>query len=392
MEATLQSIFTHSFPAYREKHSVPLHKQKAAQAIIDCRTAVRGGHVQYCPQGHVERIGYNSCKHRACPKCSALPTERWLEGQKARLLACDHYHVIFTLPHQLNALWWCNNRRMANLLFRCATETLLELLGDGTYLGALPGIIASLHTWGRNLSQHPHLHCLVTGGGWIGESWQAIPGSYLLPFEVVRKRFRGKYVDALRKAHQGGELQLPEGLSEQGLENLLNKLGRKVKGNVHIKQRYAHGSGVMSYLARYVKGGPIGNRHIVKASSGTVSFAYTDHRDHGPKARGLTPEPFIQRILWHIPESGQHTVRYYGLYGHAKKAQRAQCREPLGQPPEESPEFLDWQSYWERLGQAKANRCPPCGHPLVSGAPLPRQQSPPVRIIQHKAGLWTGLC
>jgi hypothetical protein len=384
MDATLQDIVTRHFPAYCETHRIPFHKRKAVQAIIDCRTAALGGHVQYCPQGHVEQVWYNSCKHRGCPQCAALPTERWLETQKARLLDCDHYHVIFTLPHQLNVLWWCNNRLMANLLFRCAVATLMELLQDKKYLGALPGIIASLHTWGRNLSQHPHLHCLVTGGGWIDGLWKAVTGGYLLPFEVVRKLFRGKYIAALRQAHREGDLQLPEGMSDQQLENLFNKLGRKVKWNVHIRERYAHGTGVMSYLSRYVKGGPIKNSQLRAAGEKAITFEYTDHRDHDIKPLSLTPAHFIQRLLWHIPEPGQHTIRYYGVYGHRKQELRSQCREQLGQPAEERPDFLDWQTYWERSGKATTGHCPKCGHRLLAGPPIPRQQSPPKPIMKGK--------
>ncbi len=389
MEATLQSIFEHHFPEYCRDHSVPLHKRKAAQAIIDCRTAAAGGHVQCCPHGHVERVWYNSCKNRSCPKCSALPTERWLEAQQARLLETDHYHVIFTLPHQLNALWWANNRLMAHLLFQCAVETLTELLGDEKYLGALPGIIACLHTWGRNLSQHPHLHCLVTGGGWIGGVWKAITNGYLLPFGVVRKLFRGKYLAALREAHRAGELQLPDGYSAERLESLLNRLGRKVKWNVHIRERYAHGRGVMTYLSRYVKSGPIDNQRLLAATEQQVIFSYTDHRDREYKSLRLTPEQFLQRLLWHIPEPGQHTLRYYGLYAHQKQAQRNQCREQLGQAPESKPEFLDWQSYWERLEREDPSVCPECGERLIPRCTIPRQQSPPPSLIKERPEWWT---
>lgn len=170
MEASVQDIFATHFDAYASDHPLPLHKHKAARAIIDCRTAAMGGHVVRCPHGHVEEIHYNSRKNRSCPQCSALPTERWLEKVTGQLLDCDHYHVIFTIPHQLIGLWWLNQRLMADILFATATATVRELLNDPKYLGALVGIIASLHTWGRNLSRHPHLHLLVTGGVGMAES------------------------------------------------------------------------------------------------------------------------------------------------------------------------------------------------------------------------------
>ena len=241
MEATLQNILQQRFKTYARQHPQPLHKHKTVQALMDCRTQVLGGHMQSCPQGHIDRIWYNSCKNRSCPKCSALPTERWLNSQKARLLDCDHYHVIFTLPHQLHALWWANNRIMTQLLFQAATSTLTELLNDKKYLGAKPGILASLHTWGRNLSRHPHLHCLVTGGGINhNNEWMPVKNGYLLPFRVVRSLFRGRFIAALRNAFRKGTLDLPTELNESTFHGLLNRLAKKTQWNVHIQERYAH--------------------------------------------------------------------------------------------------------------------------------------------------------
>jgi hypothetical protein len=162
---TLQTIFQDAFPAYEQTHPLPPHVRRAARAIMQCRTAILGGHVQACPDGHMARVWYNSCRHRACPQCAYLQTERWLAFQQARLLACDHYHVIFTLPHELNPLWLANVPVMTTLLLQAVRDTLGALLADPKYLGAQPGIIAALHTWSQTLVLHPHLHCLVTGGG-----------------------------------------------------------------------------------------------------------------------------------------------------------------------------------------------------------------------------------
>src|SRR2546422_994480 len=162
---TLQDIFCASYPDYERTHALPAHVRRAARAIIQCRTAALGGHVQACPDGHVSRVWYNSCRHRSCPQCAYLQTERWLALQQARLLACDHYHVIFTLPHDLNSLWLANVPVMTTLLCQAVRDMLCTLLADPKYLGAQPGIIAALHTWSQTLLLRPHLHCLVTGGG-----------------------------------------------------------------------------------------------------------------------------------------------------------------------------------------------------------------------------------
>jgi len=162
---TLQTIFQDAFPAYEQTHPLPAHVRKAARAIMQCRTSALGGHVQACPDGHVSRIWYNSCRHRSCPQCAYLQTERWLALQQARWLACDHSHVIFTLPHDLNPLWLANVPVMTTLLFQAVRDTLCTLLADPKYLGAQPGIMAALHTWSQTLVLHPHRHCVVTGGG-----------------------------------------------------------------------------------------------------------------------------------------------------------------------------------------------------------------------------------
>ncbi len=366
MKAALQKIFQQHFEPYAKAHPQPLHKHKAAHAIQDCHTAAMGGHIERCPEGHIERIHYNACHHRTCPQCGALATERWLDKQKARLLDCDHYHAIFTLPHYLIDLWWANPRLMADLLFHTATDTLKILLKDEQFLGAEVGIIPSLHTWGRTMPRHPHLHCLVTGGGWDGKGFKPVTGGYLLPFQVVRKLFRGKYVAGLRKALVEGQLSCPRGQTPQSLEKLFDRLARKVKWNVHIRERYPHGNGVMTYLARYIRGGPIKDQAIFSINDKQVMFGYTDHRDGKKKTFTLAPRQFVQRVLWHMPEPRQHRIRYYGLYhpDPQARAKRAKCREHLDQVPEQDPEPITPEEYLQRIGHPELLCCPICGRPL----------------------------
>jgi len=272
---TLQTIFQDAFPAYEQRHALPAHVRRAARAVMQCRTAALGGHVQACPDGHMARIWYNSCRHRACPQCAYLQTERWLACQQARLLACDHYHVIFTLPHDLNPLWLANVPVMSTLLFQAARETLFDLLAAPKYLGAQPGIIAALHTWSQTLLLHPHLHCLVTGGGLTpAGQWRAVRHGFLLPARVVMAVFRGKMVDAIRQTCTRGAFALPEAMRPQQLVNLLNRLGhpRQTKWNVRIMERYRHGAGVVTYLARYLRGGPIKNARLVAYDGARVTL------------------------------------------------------------------------------------------------------------------------
>lgn len=177
---TLQTILQLGYAAYERSHALPAHVRRAVGAMLACRTARLGGHIQACPEGHLERVWYHACRHRRCPPCAWLQIERGLATQKAGLLACDHSHVIFTMPHALNAVWLANVDVMTQLLFASVHATLCELLGDRTYLGARPGIIATLHTWSQTWLLHPHVHCLVTGGG-LSESghWMAVRHGFL---------------------------------------------------------------------------------------------------------------------------------------------------------------------------------------------------------------------
>jgi hypothetical protein len=236
----------------------------------------------------------------------------------------------------------------------------------------------SLHTWGRTLSLHPHVHCLVTGGGLTPTGqWKAVKNGYLLPVAVVRIIFRGKFLDAIREALERGRLVLPQEMTEHKVNNLLNQLGRK-KWNVCIRERYSHGSGVITYLARYVKGGPISNRRLSCADDQGVRFSYQDHRDGKSKLMTLSSEEFLHRVLWHVVEKGMQVIRHYGLYGRCGRKLRGQCRAQLGQLAEEKPATLHLQRYWERTGHPEKMCCPVCGQRMISVGRFPRGAGPPV--------------
>ena len=379
-KVTLQTILHLGYAAYERTHRLPESVRRAVWALLACRTAVLGGHVQACPEGHIERVWYNSCRHRLCPQCAWLQVERWLAKQKTRLLACDHYHVIFTMPHELNDLWLANVDAMSQRLLASVHETLRELWGDGTYLGAKPGIMATLHTWTQTLLLHPHVHCLVTGGGLTAAGdWVAVRHGFLLPMRVVMAVFRGKRRAALRQGVVYGTLALPEGKRPQHMENLLNKLGR-VKWNVHIRERYAHGHGVLVYLARYLRGGPLANRRLVWCDGQQVVFRYEERaKPNGGQAHQRTMrlplEQFLGRWLLHVPPARAVRVRCWGLYAHTQGEELARCRQQLGQGPVEAPEARDEGREGE--GDAPAECCPVWGQPLVCTAILPRAGVPP---------------
>ena len=384
MEATIQMIFLLGYAYYDQAHRLPAHIREAAHCIMVCRTAVLGGHIQACPDGHYKRHWYNSCKHRMCPLCAFTQIKRWLVRQKARILNTSHFHVIFTIPSEFHELWRLNTKVMTQILFKTATETLFQLLEDKKYLGARPGIIVSLHTWTRILGLHPHLHCLITGGGIIAGEWIKVSQSYLLPFGVVRDKFRGKFIAYIRKALCNGELILPDGMGPQQLKNLLNKLGRK-KWNVWLKKTYSHGNGVLIYLARYIRGGPISNKRIVSIKNGKVTFNYGREK---VELITMTLLEFIVRYLQHVPLPGSIRIRSYGLYHHSHKKELELCRQLFGQQPVEEPEFLDWQTLCEQQGEKHPECCPVCGKRLIVLEVIPglkRSRAPNQSYDQDKA-------
>lgn len=364
MEASLQNIFRSGFGSYKKHHGLSLDQYKAAQAIMDCQREELGYEQWECfNDSHTEQQNH-SCRHRSCPRCHGARTHEWLEKVQSRLLPCDHYHVVFTLPHELNALWQYNRSWCSDHLFKASAETLKQLLADEKYLGAEVGMLSALHTWGRTLSFHPHVHVLVSGGGLKGKEWKTVKNDFLLPVGVIKAKFRGKWLSWLNEAYEAGELTLPSDWTPQHWKKVLREIARKT-WNVRIQNGYRHGKGVATYLSRYMRGGPIKDHRIVSADEKTVSFRYRDHRDHAVKTLPLSPEHFISRVLWHVPVKGQHSVRYYGLYTAAAVEKRQRVRECLGVEEETAPEPTE----------SPARECPKCGRPLFHRASVRGQIS-----------------
>jgi len=286
--------------------------------------------------------------------------------------------VIFTLPHALNPLWRWNVRRLTALLFAAMRDTVYEFLHDEKYLGATPGILAALHTWGQTLVLHPHLHCLITAGGVTSTGqWREAKRSFLFPIRAVSVVFRGKFLAAVRRELEAGRLQLPPDLSEPQLRTLLNKLGRK-KWNVHIRERYPHGRGVVTYLSRYLRGGPLAERRLLTANAQAVTFWYTDNQDPDAQGRGtrktltMTAEEFLTRLLTHVPPPGLQVVRSFGLFAIAARRTLAACRAQLGAveasavvPVEASTAPLSQRALPFPSPGLRSRTCPQCGRALI---------------------------
>ncbi|MDA0835253.1 MAG: IS91 family transposase [Planctomycetota bacterium] len=354
--ASLQSILNTHYTRYAKSRRLRADVQRAAHRIRDCQTAALGGHVERCECGHVSRIRYNSCRHRSCPQCRGGRRAQWLEQLSSQLLPCDHVHVIFTVPDGLNSIWQFNRILFSDLLMQAARESLDELLRDAKYLGACPGIISALHTWGRNLSVHPHVHCLVTAGGIDGDGrFVPLPGQTLLPARVLMAVFRGKLRHLLLQAIDEGRLRIPTGTSVARVQSLLNRLGR-IPWNVRIQERYSHGISVAGYLARYMTGGPISNRRICSVTDAAVVFWYRDHRDGVKKRMSLTPDDFLSRWFEHVPPRGLRMLRRSGLYANSCSKKREAIQRQLRASP---------NGTRETVFALEPERCPVCNTKVI---------------------------
>lgn len=329
MRCSLQDIFVQHFARYAATRQLHARQWRAAQCISQCYSPALGSHVLRCPEGHYERVQPHACRHRSCPRCVEPGRSRWIDGQMARLLPCPHFHTIFTVPHELLALWAYNREQMTQLLFDSARDSLLQLMGDPRRLGALPGVLMSLHTWGRNLSHHPHLHCLVTAGGLdVRSQWKATRTHVPISALPLKKLFQGKFLSHLGHMLGHRQLHLPPEQDQHYWRSVIRQLYRK-DFNVEVCDVYEHGRGVMLYLARYVKGGPLPKDRALECDGTNVRFPYKDHRDGQLKTMTLPVQQFIARILWHAPPKGHHTTRYAGLYATARSSLHDAALEAL---------------------------------------------------------------
>ena len=319
MSLVLQDIFTQFGPEYRQNHPLPLHHLKTMKAIEACRTSILGGHVDVCEHCGYERISYNSCRNRHCPKCQGLAKQQWLLDREQDLLEIDYFHVVFTVPDSLNHLALQNQKLFYSLLFKAASETLLELSRDPKYLGAEIGFISVLHTWGQNLIDHPHLHCIVPGGGLSFDGKRFIPSrkKFFIPVKVLSRKFRGKFLAFLKEAFQNRELLFFGNLvplaGKFNFQKLLDEL-YQIGWVVYCKKPFKSPWHVLRYLGRYTHRVALSNQRIVSLQDGQVTFSWRDYKDNNKtKLMKLDASDFIRRFLLHVLPSRFVKIRHYGI-------------------------------------------------------------------------------
>jgi len=334
-------VFRAFGPAYRQRHTLRIEEHKAMRAIERCRTAALGGHVDACGDCGALQISYNSCRHRACPKCQGEARQKWVEAREAELLPIEYFHVVFTLPSALHPLLHYNRELVLNLLFAAVSQTLLEF--GRRHLEGEIGAWAVLHTWGQTLWEHNHLHVIVTGGALSADSqrWTPCRRGFLFPVRALAAVFRGKYVAALKQAHAKGRLRFGGEVGALREAEDFRRFVRSLYAHdwiVYAKRPFAGAREVVRYLGRYTHRGPISNRRLLSLEGDGVRFAWKDYRDGSRwKEMELPAEEFIRRYLVHVLPSGFVRIRYYGLYAAARRKQSlARCRELLGVAPGEA--------------------------------------------------------
>lgn len=343
-------------------------QKRVLHAIERCRTAALGGHVEECDRCGHQRVAYNSCGNRHCPKCQSLARAKWLEKRQSELLPIEYFHVVFTLPEPLASLALQNKRVLYGILFRAASESLQSVAADPKRLGARIGFFAILHTWGQTLTHHPHVHCVVPGGGLApdGRTWVRCRPRFFLPVRVVSRRFRTLFLQYLERAYRGGKLQFFGEL--RGLKELANfatflRRLRKSEWVVYAKPPFGGPERVLDYLGRYTHRVAISNHRLKTLHGGQVTFSYKDYKQPGGhQAMTLSATEFLRRLLLHVLPDGFQRIRYYGFLANRQRtATLISCRKLLDLPaPEPQPRQLTYRERLRKLSGKDILRCPSC--------------------------------
>jgi hypothetical protein len=367
----LADIFREHGSAYRAAHALPRQQLRVMRAVEVCRTAVLGGHVESCSQCDFTRISYNSCRNRHCPKCQNTERAKWLEDRKAELLPVEYFHVVFTIPEEVARIAFYNRETVYGILFRAASQALLTIARDPKHLGCEIGFFAILHTWGQNLLHHPHVHCVVPGGGLSPDyaRWVSCKPGFFLPVRVLSRLFRRLFLEALQEAFQGGKLQFfgeIESLQDEAafLESMAPL--RQREWVVYAKPPFGGPQQALEYLGRYTHRVALSNDRILAASHDEVTFQWKDYRQErkqNSRQMTLPAGEFIRRFLIHTLPPGFQRIRHFGfLANRFRKKKLALCRQLLATPASELlPDVTQCLLLLAVLASPPSDACPKCG-------------------------------
>jgi len=368
----LADIFRRYGETYRQKHGASMSTaQRCVMTAVEvCRTAALGGQIEQCDQCGHRRFCYRSCRNRHCPKCQSLARAEWIQHRQAELLDCEYFHVVFTVPEEIASIAYQNKEVVYSILFRATAETLRIIAADPKHLGAEIGFFAVLHTWGSNLLHHPHLHCVIPGGGLSpnGSRWITCKPGFFLPVRVLSRLFRRLFLEHLQDAFDLGKLQFFSSLEflrdRSAFARYLAPL-RKAEWVVYAKRPFAGPEQVLDYVGRYTHRVAISNNRLLDIENGQIQFRWKDYRNQSQqKIMTLSAEEFIRRFLLHALPDGFHRIRYYGFLGNRYRQEKlTRCRQLLGMAPSEvlsespSPDYRDRH---EELTGTSLRQCPVC--------------------------------
>jgi len=322
------------YPQYLNNHSPSYVQHHTAINIMNCKTGAYGSNTSFCENCGAIQVHYNSCRNRCCPMCQAIPTEKWVDARREDVLDSSYFHIVFTVPEELNLLIYCNQQPLYNALYQASSDTIMELAHNN--LGIKPGIISVLHTWGSNLNFHPHIHMIVLGGGLTDDNhWKDKSNSFFLPIKVISKLFRGKYMATLKALYNDRQLKFPNVIKTYESPNEFKKLLDICYAKEWIpysKPTFKNPEAVIKYLGRYTHRIAISNNRILSMTNDSVSFRYKDYQDNGTwKTLTLPGVEFIRRFLMHVPPKRFVRLRHYGLLSCRSKGKNITlCRNLIG--------------------------------------------------------------
>lgn len=383
--SSLQEIIEIHGENYIRNNKLPANVLRALYSIQYCKTASLGGHIYECNECGETTIAYNSCRNRHCPKCQAYAKELWIYERSKSLLPTHYFHIVFTIPEQLNSLVLFNQKELYSILFTSVSETLLELAKDKKYLGAEIGFTSILHTWGQNLMNHPHIHCIVPGGGLSLDKakWIKSKKKFFIPVKVLSRKFRGKFLYYLNTLYLNNKLTFPKSISELGSRNIFNEFKDslyKKEWIVYSKAPFSSAEYVLQYLGRYTHRVAISDNRIIKVDKNNVSFKWRDYKDNNKqKVMTLKAKEFIRRFTMHILPDRFVKIRHYGILGNRNKQLKfKRCLEIFRVKPRDDEKLSSAELFFKLTG-IKIGMCKVCekGNLIEKGIIMPRSYSPP---------------